>query len=136
MKKKFFGKDWVLAAFAVVGFYLLLAASGIGCPIKFVTGISCAGCGMTRAWLALLRLDVRTAFKYHPLFCLPPVALIVFAMKDKMSKKLYQFLLFTIVMLFGIVYLYRMMGGDQIVIFEPEKGIFFRIAELIYNRRR
>lgn len=136
MKKSLFRKDWVPAVLAVVGFYLLLAAVGIGCPIKFVTGISCAGCGMTRAWLALLRLDVRTAFAYHPLFWLPPVALIIFAMKRKIPQKMYKLLLFTIVLLFGIVYMYRMIGDDQIVIFEPKKGIFFRIAEFIYNRRR
>lgn len=136
MKKALFKKDWVLAVLAVVGFYLLLAAVGIGCPIKFVTGISCAGCGMTRAWLALLRLDLRTAFEYHPLFWLPTVALIIFALKGKIPKKMYKLLLFTIVLLFGIVYMYRMIGSDQIVIFEPKKGIFFRIAEFIYNRRR
>ena len=136
MKKFLFGKDWVLPALAVVGFYLLLAAVGIGCPIKFVTGISCAGCGMTRAWLALLRLDLRTAFEYHPLFWLPPVALIIFVLKGKIPPKMYKLLLFTIVLLFGIIYLYRMIGGDQIVIFEPKEGIFFRITEFIYNRRR
>ena len=44
-----------------------------GCPIRLVTGVSCAGCGMTRAWLSVLRLDLRQAFYYHPLFLLPPV---------------------------------------------------------------
>lgn len=136
MKKRFFGKDWIPAVLAVVGLYLLLAAVGIGCPIKFATGISCAGCGMTRAWLALLRLDVKAAFEYHPLFWLPPCAVIVFAMKGKMSEKVYKILLFTIVLLFGIVYIYRMAGDDQVVVFEPEKGIFFRIADIIYKRRR
>ncbi|MDE7047571.1 MAG: DUF2752 domain-containing protein, partial [Lachnospiraceae bacterium] len=35
---------------AVLMVYGLFTVLGIGCPIKFITGISCMGCGMTRAW--------------------------------------------------------------------------------------
>ena len=37
------------------------------CPIAFMTGVACPGCGMTRAASALLRGDVDTALGYHPL---------------------------------------------------------------------
>ena len=49
------------AALAVVWY------SGIGCPILYVIGIPCPGCGMTRAVLACLRLDFAAAFRYHPM---------------------------------------------------------------------
>ena len=42
----------------------------IGCPVYRVFGWSCPGCGMSRAFLAALRLDFSAAFSYHPLFCL------------------------------------------------------------------
>ena len=48
--------------------YVALEAFGVTCPIRFLTGISCAGCGMSRAWLSLLRLDLAGAVYYHPLF--------------------------------------------------------------------
>ncbi len=51
------------------------------CPIKAVTGIPCPGCGMTRAWLSVLRLDIRKAFAYHPMFWTAPV-IAVFAVCD------------------------------------------------------
>ena len=34
---------------------------------------------MTRAWLALLRLDPAAAFAYHPLFWMMPIALVLAA---------------------------------------------------------
>lgn len=37
------------------------------CPVAGTFGIPCPGCGLTRATLALLRGDVRTAFQFHPL---------------------------------------------------------------------
>lgn len=40
------------------------------CPIRWLTGVECPGCGLTRAFLAALRLDFSTAFSYHPLFLL------------------------------------------------------------------
>ena len=56
---------------------LALYVAGIGCPIKFATGISCPGCGLTRAWLEALQLHFDRAVAYHPLFWLVPVAFIV-----------------------------------------------------------
>ena len=75
MKKK---KDAVCIAL-ILALYTVLAIAGIGCPIKFMTGISCPGCGMTRAWLSVLHIDFGSAFAFHPLFwILPVVFLIIF----------------------------------------------------------
>lgn len=50
----------------------VFALSGIGCPFYRIFGIPCPGCGMTRAFLACLRLDFAAAWRYHPMvFSLP-----------------------------------------------------------------
>ena len=54
---------------------LLVVRQGWGCPFRNLTGIPCPGCGMTRAWFAFLRLDILTAFHYHPMFWSVPVLL-------------------------------------------------------------
>ena len=49
------------------------------CLIRYVTGIPCISCGMSRAWLAALRLDLGRAFQYHPMFwSVPLLALYAF----------------------------------------------------------
>lgn len=54
-------------------FYLVYGLAGIstGCSIKGFTGVPCPGCGMTRAYLLLLKGNLAGAFYYHPLFPLP-----------------------------------------------------------------
>lgn len=52
---------------AAVLYLLVITASGIGCPIRYVTGIPCPGCGMSRAAFALLHLDFAGAFAAHPM---------------------------------------------------------------------
>ena len=37
-----------LAAIALL--YLAIESLGVTCPILYLTGIACAGCGMSRAW--------------------------------------------------------------------------------------
>ena len=61
---------------------LLLTWTGVHCPIRYLTGIPCPGCGMTRACLTLafgpggLGDRLVRAFQYHPLvFVIPPLLL-------------------------------------------------------------
>ena len=113
---------------AVVVLYVILESFGVTCPIKYITGISCAGCGMSRAWIALLHFNIHEAFMYHPLFFLPPVVVIVMLLKSKIIIKFYKIFMFTMAGAFVIVYLYRMfIGTGDIVVFEPQNNILFRI---------
>ena len=59
-----------LGAAVLVAVFYILARHGIGIPCVFrlVTGFQCPGCGNSRAALALLRLDIRGAFSYNPMF--------------------------------------------------------------------
>lgn len=56
---------------------LALYLLDLGCVFKGITGLSCPGCGMTRAWLAALKLDLAAAVAYHPLFWTVPIALLL-----------------------------------------------------------
>lgn len=116
----------------IIAIYAIMQCFGITCPIKYMTGISCAGCGMTRAWLALLHFDVKAAFIYHPLFFMPPVALVLYICKAKLNKKVYYFCWGIIIAAFIIVYLYRMIWvHDDIVVFEPWNNIITRTFTLL-----
>lgn len=107
---------------------------GITCPIKFLTGISCAGCGMTRAWISVLHLQFKDAFYYHPLFFTVPAACVVFFLKKRISKKLYTAFFGVIIAAFIIVYLYRMLFGENdIVVFEPENNLICKIIHFIWE---
>lgn len=57
--------------------WLALYLLDIGCIFRLMTGIPCPGCGMTRAWLAALRLHFAAAFAYHPLFWVVPIAFVL-----------------------------------------------------------
>lgn len=127
-------KNNITAAVAIVFLYVAFDVLGIGCPIKFLTGISCIGCGMTRAWLSVLRLDWKSAFYYHPAFWLPPLFLIFFLFKNKISIKIYKIFIFTAISLFVIIYIARLLQADgDIVVFQPQNNILFRISKMILN---
>ena len=129
-KRKNERKEIICAVTAVVVLYTAMESIGITCPIKFITGISCAGGGMSRAWMAFLHLDIAKAFAYHPLFWLVPIAVIVLLCKSKINIKFYKIFMFTIAGAFVIVYLYRMFIGDgNVVVFEPQNNILFRIIQ-------
>lgn len=64
-----------LAVLAVcLGVLALWVGLALPCPIRRLTGVICPGCGMGRAWLAALRLDLGAAFRYHPMFWSVPLA--------------------------------------------------------------
>jgi hypothetical protein len=47
------------------------------CILRLTIGLPCPACGLTRAALALLRLDIGAASRFHPLSA--PLAVLVFA---------------------------------------------------------
>lgn len=112
----------------IIFIYGSLQIFGITCPIKFITGVSCPGCGMTRAYLSLLKLDFKSAYYYHPLFILPAFGLIIYIFRGKFSKKSLRGLEIFFVLVFLTVYVFRMMDPrDSIVVFRPYESIFYRI---------
>ena len=115
--------------------YFVFYITGIGCPIKFITGISCAGCGITRAFIHVLRLDLKGAFLYHPLWFTVPITLVllVFFYAKKM-KKAYTATLYVFSFLMLTVYAVRMFSsGGDIVVFEPQNGVIFQFLSNIFK---
>ena len=87
---------------------------GIPCPIYWVTGLQCPGCGISRMFLSMLRLDFSAAFHYNSaVFCLLPVFLLVGARKvylyiryNKRKDRLCDviiWILISVILLFGIL---------------------------------
>ena len=59
------GFRWAFLAFLV--YYLLMHAMfDVFCPMLILTGIPCAGCGLTRAFLFLLSGQVRRSININP----------------------------------------------------------------------
>lgn len=124
------------AVAVIVGFYAVLFALGVTCPIKFVTGVSCPGCGMTRAWLCLLSGKFALAFHYHPLVWLPPVVVAVYLLRKRLPKWVVNGSLTVAGVLFCGVYLYRMFSGcaPEVVAFAPETGAMVRLVAALLTR--
>ena len=99
----------LLAAMAVyfsLAFYLM-RKTGIGCIFLYLWKIPCHGCGMTRAILALLRLDFAAAFSWNTLiYAMPYVFCYVFFPID---RKIHRRILTIIGIAALINWLYRVL---------------------------
>lgn len=63
----------MVAPLLAVGFLAAAPTTDDGptvCPFALITGTACPGCGMTRAAGYLLRGDLSSALRYHPLVIL------------------------------------------------------------------
>lgn len=130
-------RKFIAPAIIIALFYVLLHIIGIGCPIKFITGISCPGCGMSRAALSLLRLDFAAAFYYHPFFPLVFIMAGIFILRifEKIPKKTYDIAIFIFCGAFLLLWLFRMIFGDgEIVSFNPQSSVFVRIFKFLFSR--
>lgn len=109
-------KEYIKFGLVIVLLYVFYYIVGIGCPIKFLTGISCAGCGMTRSWICLLHLDIKGAFYYHPLFFLPIIYFFLFLFKDKIQHKIFVCIVAIGMVAFIITYIFRLLNPDDVVV--------------------
>ncbi|MDO4460570.1 MAG: DUF2752 domain-containing protein [Clostridia bacterium] len=104
-----------------------------GCPVKLLTGISCAGCGMTRAWISLLRLDFTEAFHYHPFFAAPAIFVVSYILKKNGHEKKFRISCIVIVILLLVVWVIRLFNPDGIVEFALKDGLIYRVLNRIYS---
>ena len=125
-------KAAIITIATVSGFYLILFSQGITCPIKYVTGISCACCGMTRAWISLAGGDLQRAFSYHPLVLAPLLLIPMFFYRKKMPENYHKVMIAAVCAVFLIVYVIRMADPDDLIVtFDPKGGIIWRTLDLI-----
>lgn len=119
-----------------IAFFLIIILSlyflGIGCPTRFLTGISCPGCGMTRAVMQILKLDFNKAFYFHPMVFSLPIIAILFIKKDKINPVILNSLLVIIIVLFMIVYVMRLLDiNDEIVYADIERSFVYKFIKIL-----
>ena len=120
----------ILILLVIAGVYYGFYLADISCPIKFLTGLSCAGCGMTRACINLLFGDFEAAFHFHPLSFLMPLFAVIFIVLFAFNNKraMYQFLIgFSAIML--VVWIVRFFTTPDIVSFTPSESILFKLFQ-------
>ena len=116
----------LLITLCIVAFYLFF-----GCPIRLVCGVCCPGCGMTRAVLALLRLDPAAAWHFHPLVFLMPVAVVIFLLRKRLSNKALYCIAGCFLLVFLAVYIYRLLAHSDIVYIQVEQSLLGKIYQFI-----
>lgn len=99
-----------------IAYIFLTDALNIGCPFRWLTGIPCPACGITRAYLSFCSLDFRGAFLNHPLFWLLPVLVFIGIHKDTnmlkfLNEKTTRIILISGAILFIAVYFIRLFNG-------------------------
>ncbi len=137
--KSFFsrhGTNFIFTGAAFAAFALMLVLR-FPCPIKHLTGLSCAGCGMTRACLSALSLDFSAAFAYHPLWViLLPLAVSVIIFSAKGYKRTLNAVLISAAVLFFGAWLFRLALGDDVVAFDFDNSAIGRIIAKMTDAAR
>lgn len=126
-------KEFSTLLFAMILIILFFHLTGIGCPIKKFTGISCAGCGMTRAILAALKLHWKLAFFYHPLFWLPPLILVLYLFFPVLFERKRKLIVSVTIVLFLIIYFVRLLHPNEIVAVHWKDGWIHQWFNTIKN---
>lgn len=115
------------AVVIILPVYAVLYIIKAPCPLYGMFGISCPGCGMTRAWLALLRGKFGLAFEYHPLYIYPLIFLVGYTFKNDIKPIIIKISAYFMLVSFIVVYFIRLYYPGNVVVFEPHNGLVFKI---------
>ena len=124
--KKYSGNIALCISLVIIFIWNIL----IGCPIDWLFWIPCAGCGMSRALVAVLHFDFYSAWCYHPLIYLMPFVALLYLFRKKIDKKVLKVAGVTIIVLFAVVYVVRVISGDPIVQMDLKDGAIIKIFNI------
>ena len=109
---------WKILPLAIYGVALgLWRYLKLPCLWRSITGIICPGCGMSRAWLAVLHLDFSKAFSMHPMFWSVPL-LIAYVLYDGrlFRRKWVNYSLLGLILGgFALCYILRLSGWNSTI---------------------
>lgn len=122
--------------FAISFVLILLFYLVFHCPFRFFFGVSCPGCGMTRALISLFKFDLVSAFYFHPLvFIMPFISAYIIARvlkkRPPFGKKCETVLLFFTIALFSAVFVFRVVSGSNVVKPDFNGSVLHKIITLI-----
>ena len=120
--------------FAVI--LIILIILGIyQCPLKYIFGLSCPFCGMTRAISYAIHFNFKMAFYCHLFWPIVIIGIIIHILYEfnilKKYKKIMMILLYIFVILNFFYYIYRFSNGSDIVYFNFKESLLYRIIHLI-----
>lgn len=77
-----------LFIFAIIGIYFVLSTIfNITCPIMYLTKVPCPTCGMTKAIMALVQLDIKGYVEYNSMAFFMITAVILLIHRNVLGKK-------------------------------------------------
>jgi hypothetical protein len=124
---------YITTAVAAVILVILYGTFGLGCPQQAFLGISCPGCGMTRAYLALFHGNIRGAFFYHTGFPLVPLAAFFLLFRKKLPGSIFKIGITAVLILFISIYLFRISIHDPVLTVNIKNGYLYRFWKIIYG---
>lgn len=89
---------------AVLVYAVAAYVGGWGCVIFRITGYPCPGCGMTRALLAVLRMDLTEAFALHPMFWSVPILYFCFLTDGRLFPQKWMNILMYVLLVMGFIF--------------------------------
>jgi hypothetical protein len=103
-------KDYIKVVAIILAATVVLSILGIGCPIKFATGVSCPGCGLTRAWLSFFGGDILESFRLHPLFWTVPFCILLAILEEFYKSRLLDAVLIVLIVFFVVLWIVRLVA--------------------------
>lgn len=94
--------------YSLILILVVVALFVMECPIQAITGIPCPGCMMTTALYYFIQFDFKSAYYFNPAIYLLLIMFIPLAYSYYRNKSLFNKLLWVILVLWGMIYLYRM----------------------------
>ncbi len=88
----------ITALVLILLYALILYFTSFDCPFDAIFKIPCPGCGMTRAWLSVFKLQFAKAFSYHKMFWSLPVLFVGFLFDGRIfNNKFLNVLIYIII---------------------------------------
>lgn len=108
------------------------------CPMVLITGMPCPGCGLTRAFISLIKLDIASAIEYNPTIFLWIVFVLAAVYLRYVRGKSLKTLIVPLIVVYSvtiIVYIWRMkymFPGKIPMVYEPD-NLFAFLRRTYYN---